>query len=495
MCCNKRDARTWSQYSSWVIIFVLATCVRVSGAPLFGDPRSYPVGTSPVGIAVGEFDAVPGTDLATADEGNTLTLLVNRGDGVFRGGAQISIPDRYTPTGLVSGTVNTDSITDLAISATDTESADFSGAVLIYRSTGALQFGRTESTVGLFPTCIADGDLTGDSRLDFAVCDSAVDGSGHLSLLKQAADGTFVSPPNGVALGTIIASQLAVSDVDHDGFTDLLVADPVGNAIWVLYGTAAGMFGPAVRIGSVDAPSAAVAVPFGSDTLPDIAVSSRHDSQVLVFRQQSRRVFGSATPYTVGLFPVDLASADFNGDGFRDLLVANNGSSDVTLLLGDAAGNFQRQETVSVGAGPVALAVADFNDDGKPDFATANQDDNTFGINIQSVSVVLYGVSPPFTPTATAPPTVTPTSTRVPTVTRTPTRTRTPSHTPTPPKGSSATPTRTPAGPADVNCDGHVDEGDIETIIRRIFDGTSGCLDREASAADIPFVLDELSTP
>jgi hypothetical protein len=53
--------------------------------------------------------------------------------------------------------------------------------------------------------------------------------------------------------------------------------------------------------------------------------------------------------------------------------------------------------------------------------------------------------------------------------------------------------TATPAGPADVNCDGKVDDGDIETIIARIFDGTSGCFDGVATAADVLFVVTEIT--
>src|SRR5215470_747048 len=69
------------------------------GAPLFGDSRSYPVGTSPVGVVTGEFDGAEGLDLATADEGNTITILSNRGDGVFDRGGRVPInTDRFSVT-------------------------------------------------------------------------------------------------------------------------------------------------------------------------------------------------------------------------------------------------------------------------------------------------------------------------------------------------------------------------------------------------------------
>jgi len=136
------------------------------------------------------------------------------------------------------------------------------------------------------------------------------------------------------------------------------------------------------------------------------------------------------------LYPVDLGAADFDRNSTIDLVSANNHSNDVTLLLGNADGTFHPGETVQVGLGPDAIAVADLNGDGKPDFATANQDDETFGLNSQSVSVVLNGVTL-----------------------------------------------------IDANCDGIIDATDVETVIHRIFDGTSGCLTRPVTAADISLTI------
>jgi VCBS repeat protein len=466
-------------------MFLHAACW---GAPLFGEPRAYPVGTSPVGIAFGDVDGMPGPDLVTADEGNTLSVLTNHGDGVFDHGKPLRFSTRYTATGIVSGQLNGDTVSDFAISADDNENPDFNGAVVLFRSSAALQYTTTATTVGLFPTCITFADLTGDAIADLASCGSASDGSGLISLLPRNADNSFAATV-GIALGDIFPNRLIVADIDHDARPDLLVLDTGGNAAWILYSRGAGpVFDPPVRLATIDAPAAAVIAPFGTDTLPDIAIVSRLDGAVLVFRQTEARVFSAPTAYPVGLFPVDLAAADFNHDDVLDFVSANNGSSDVTLLLGTADGGFRQAETVGVGDGPVAITVADLNGDQRPDFATANQDDERFGADVQSVSVVLNGVSPPFTPT----PTGSAVGSSTPTPTSTP-PTSTPSPTPTPVIGT-PTITPTPAGPGDVNCDGRFNAGDLDSIIRLIFDPTAGCLDRPATAADIPFIIDLLST-
>jgi hypothetical protein len=227
----------------------------------------------------------------------------------------------------------------------------------------------------------------------------------------------------------------------------------------------------------VNGPEGLVAARLDDNNLLDVAVAARGAARVVVFRQTTPRAFAGGTSHQAGLFPVAVASGRFNTDDHEDLLVVNNGTSDVTVLLGNGDGNFQLQETVAVGSGPVDIVTGDFNNDGKIDFATADQDDELFGRDIQSVSVVLNGISPPFTPT------ITPTRTNTSPPTRTPTPTsRTPSATPT--RGTPL-PTPTPAGPADANCDGRLNEQDVLTVIHRIFDGTSGCIAGSVRAADV----------
>ncbi|MFI5366086.1 MAG: FG-GAP-like repeat-containing protein [Candidatus Binatia bacterium] len=472
-------------------------CPTTSAASLFGDARAYPVGTSPVGIAVGELSGTPGLDLATADEGDTVTILTNRGDGVFQPGTQVNIPERYTATAIVTARFNADTIDDIAVAADDTQSfPDFTGSVLIYRSSAVFTYGLTPVTVGALPRCVALGDLTGDGIADLVSCGSAADGSGLASLLQGNSDHTFAAPA-GISLPGIIPSRLYIADIDDDGRPDLLVLDTDADAVWILYGSGPGpVFDAPVLLATIPAPTGAVVAPFAADKQLDIAVVSRDQNATLVFRQSSPRNFGSPAPYAVGMDPVDIAAADFNGDGLLDLVSVDNGSSDVMLLQGKSDGSFQPAETVVVGEGPVAIAVADFNGDNKPDFATANQDDQTFGPDTQSVSVVLNGVSPPLTltPGATAtpvstakPPTATP---PVSPVVGTPTPTRTPLVVGT------ATQTPTPAGPGDADCNGRIDASDIGALIDRLFaPGAPACADADVNgdghitAGDLPQLI------
>ncbi|HVM95383.1 MAG TPA: VCBS repeat-containing protein [Candidatus Acidoferrales bacterium] len=453
---------------------------------MFGERRAYPAGTSPVGVVAAELDGQPGLDIATADEGGTITLLSNRGDGVFAAGGQIDLDPRYAPAAIAPGRFNADAIGDLAVAANDSGSANFVGSTLVFRSVAVAQYAVTPVAVGLFPTCIVSADLTGDGIADLTTCSSNPLGGGLISILRGRADFSF-TPPVSVPLTGIIPQSLAVGDVDRDGQADLVIADMDGDGVWILYGIGEPRFDAPVRIGVVNKPSAVALATFASGGAPSIVVASSMENDVVVFQQTQPRSFAAGVPYAVGQEPVDLASSDVDGDGVVDVLVANASSDTVSIMLGNPQSSLTLGQTVPVGDRPVAIALGDFNGDGKIDFATADQNDVEFGADTQSVSVVLNGVSPPFT--ATPSPTLhsTPTATATASARNTPTTTgtrRTATSTPRP--------TPTPAGPLDANCDGRLDDADLDTLLARIFDGQSGCLTRRVTAADVTELIKTL---
>ena len=73
--------------------------------------------------------------------------------------------------------------------------------------------------------------------------------------------------------------------------------------------------------------------------------------------------FPTQQPYTVGVAPIGIATADFNGDGCPDLVVANDADNDfngtVDVLIGSVTngscdGTFPSQKTTAAGYEPWA---------------------------------------------------------------------------------------------------------------------------------------------
>jgi YVTN family beta-propeller protein len=169
--------------------------------------------------------------------------------------------------------------------------------------------------------------------------------------------------------------------------------------------------------------------------------------------------------FVVGQSPAAVA---VSADG-QTVYVANSGDDSVSVIDVDA----REVATVGVGRSPVGLAITA---DGI--LLVANLQGGTLSvIDTNSDNAVLEpipaGVSP-FALTAAPCPEgalSTPTSTPVDTPDVTPMG------------------TPTPAGPADVNCDGRIDEDDLSTMVRRIFDGVAGCLTEGVTAADLPRLI------
>ena len=78
----------------------------------FAPPASYPVGTSPSVIVVGDFNGDGKPDLAVANLGsNNVSVLINAGNGTFQ--AAVTSPAGTAPQAMVAGDFNGDSKLDL----------------------------------------------------------------------------------------------------------------------------------------------------------------------------------------------------------------------------------------------------------------------------------------------------------------------------------------------------------------------------------------------
>ena len=83
---------------------------RVSG---FAAQATYPVGSSPYSVAVGDFNGDGKPDLAVAENNGTVDVLLNQGNGTFA--FQVSYPVGSYPSSVAVGDFNGDGKPDLAV--------------------------------------------------------------------------------------------------------------------------------------------------------------------------------------------------------------------------------------------------------------------------------------------------------------------------------------------------------------------------------------------
>ena len=352
----------------------------------------------PEAVAVGDFDGDTDPDLAITSNGPTVSdnvsILVGAAGGTF---TLPPPPGTYTvgsaPSSIAVGEFNGDLDPDLAV-------ANLGGNVsILLGAAGATFTGPTNFSVCGGPTDVALFNYNGDSNLDLAVACS----DGSFSILRGNGGGNFIGLFNFAPAGGG-PSTVAVGNFDTDSFTDLAVANEGSDNVSIRFGAAPGpmgqpVFSAATNLPVGDRPTDVAVGDFQGDTDPDLAVTNDGSDNVSILLGGPGQSFLAATNYGAGDHPSSVAVGNFAGDSDPDLAVANGASNTVSILLGAVGGTFSAAGQFSVGSIPLSVAGGDFNADGDRDLVTAN-------LNSDNVSVLLgtqgYARSKGATPTRVA---------------------------------------------------------------------------------------------
>ena len=258
---------------------------------------------------------------------------------------------------------NGDGFADVVVGVQDTDqfAVGSSGAAYFFAG-GPGGLGATTSTLLNPPddlgTYVASaGDVNGDGFADLAVgCPDANGSSGLLSIYLGSSDGTvapgavFRAAPNEFEYGAWVSNA---GDVNGDGYGDVLVSKIVGESrvVQIFLGGPTGLTPSSTLLPS----GAIVALTAASDVNADgftdvlVAIWGEENSNAGAVDEYLGGPSGlpsspSATyPFTgnVGdfLFVVNLAEVgDVNGDGYGDVIAGNDNVGTLTLLLGSPSG-------------------------------------------------------------------------------------------------------------------------------------------------------------
>jgi hypothetical protein len=314
-------------------------------------------GTLPRGMAVADFNNDGRPDIAVGDDGG-ITLFLQRPNGLY---STLEVPGIPAASQVLSGDFNGDHNADLALTAT--------GNAEVLLGNGDATFGAPKA-LPVHAYEMAIGDFDGDQKLDVA----ATIGPLGLDILKGKGDGTFGPPVNyPVPLG---AARIVVTDVNHDGKRDLVVA--YSPAVSQLLGNGDGSFGSAVIVDdkSFVGLKALATADVNNDGNADLLLVGSGSPRVLILylgKGDGSYQAKTKIPLNTSNYPIALAVADFNRDGFVDVVVGLSneypGYIPSRLLLGKGDGTFQTPQRLPYTSGVdwYGVATADMNVDGWPD--------------------------------------------------------------------------------------------------------------------------------
>ncbi|MBI3460682.1 VCBS repeat-containing protein [Candidatus Acetothermia bacterium] len=187
-------------------------------------------------------------------------------------------------------------------------------------------------------------------------------------------------------------SDLALGDVNEDGFVDVILTQPTmgsADSLFVLFGNGHGQFGekvlgPGPNLTEVraqrtlevgDGPVSLALGDLDEDGHLDIVVANSISKDLTIFFGDGKGDFPKRETISLGYrFPAIVRLADFNQDKHLDIVIGNSFPTKLTVILGDGQGEFEDPQDIDIGRWPItALEIADLNHDEIPDLAVLDK--------------------------------------------------------------------------------------------------------------------------
>jgi hypothetical protein len=202
---------------------------------------------------------------------------------------------------------------------------------------------------------VAIGDLNGDGLNDVAIVSFDVDGNnGMVSIFfnNPASPGNFMPRVDISTPGEV--SSVKIADLNRDGFNDLVIANQgpgqdlngaAGATVLLQNASAPGTFAAAITYpGTIGSLNVAVG-DLNGDGYPDVVLASTVPTgsgtiTVMLNDPTNPGTFLAPSTYTGAGQPVAVAIGDLNGDGHPDIAVADQGGATVMLQSATSPGTF-----------------------------------------------------------------------------------------------------------------------------------------------------------
>lgn len=319
--------------------------------------------------AVADFNRDGKPDLAiTQQNTDQVSLLLNNTlptqylDGrSYSSASKIAQGNGNMADSIAVGDFNKDGLADIAVSYLE----DNVVRVMTNNGSGGFNTAATYA-VGNQPYDVVSADLNGDGYPDLVTANTNPNSAtGSVSVLLnngKGGNGTFAAAVN-YTVGRD-PYQVAVGDLNGDGFPDLAVTNYASNTVSILFGSKTGTFTPASTLSTCANPYGVAIGNFGHDEFPSIAVTCYGAAQLEVFVNNGNGTFRTPVILTTNANPASLVVGDFNRDGNLDIVVGNSIANNLSFFAGHGDDSFSAGVTSPSLNFPNSIAAGDVNGDG-----------------------------------------------------------------------------------------------------------------------------------
>jgi hypothetical protein len=303
-------------------------------------------------VAVGDLYQDGKADIVASNwAAGAVEVLRGNGDGTFQPPTSIPLPG--ITNGLVVADLNGDGWPDVA--AVGQNSVVY---ILLNNGKGSLALAGTYTISGVGSE-IVTADFNNDGKPDLAI---AMANTSRVAILLGNGNGTFTAAPDYDTTMPGEVYGIATGDLNNDGNIALAVTSPSAGFIAVAFGNGDGTFSsPSIypagsfQPGWNTSPGEVAVSDVNKDGYPDIVYANSGDGSVGVLLGSGGGYFFGATEFPAGGGAFALAVTDLNNTGWPDVVTADANFTGVSVLYNTTAP--QPAPDFAVTANPLAVDV------------------------------------------------------------------------------------------------------------------------------------------